>query len=153
VTARALLLLSLAGVVLAGCATAPDPRGGRYVVSSPRAPFYKYGPAQAFGADFALNRGQKVTVVENSLGFSKVMTDDGQAGYMPTDDLAPAPPEAPPQPVRVSRTVSRRGRGGVSEEPPPSAPRKSKPSTVEPGLPLFDANDIPLPTNAPPAKP
>src|SRR5436190_14589667 len=110
-TSPALSFLALLSVAaLSGCTTAPEPRGGRFVVSAPHAPFYKYGPAQAFGADFALNRGQKVTVVENSFGFSKVTTDDGIAGFMPTDDLTPAPPEPAPQQRATPRTASRRAR-------------------------------------------
>jgi hypothetical protein len=136
----------LALLALSGCTTAPEAHGGRYVVSAPRSPFYKYGPAQAFGADFALERGKKVTVIENSFGFSKVMTDDGQSGFMPTDDLAPAPPETASQETRTSHVASRRGRGVTGEET--FSPPKAKASKVEPGLPLFDANDVPLPTNS-----
>lgn len=127
-------------LVLAACATGSGT--GRYVVTAPKSEFYKYGPAQAFGPDFALNRGQKVTVVENSFGFSKVTTDDGISGYMPTDDLAPAPPEPAAQVRSKPRTASRRARGEETFE----APRKGR-SQVEAGLPLFDANDIPLPSN------
>ncbi len=124
-----------------GCATTGT-GAGRYVVTAPKSQFYKYGPAQAFGADFALNRGQKVTLVQNSFGFSKVTTDDGITGYMPTEDLAPVPAEPVAQMRSTPRVASRRiGDGG----PAP----KRKPSTIEPGLPLFDANDIPLPTKQP----
>ena len=138
----ALCLIAGALCLFSGCATgAAGP--GRYVVTSPKSPFYKYGPAQAFGADFALNRGQQVTVVEASFGFAKVTTDDGIAGYMPSDDLIPAPPDPLPQLRATPRTASRRIRGdNVRREP----------STIEPGLPLFDGSDIPLPTNSEPPK-
>ena len=112
------------------------------MVSAPKSQFYKYGPAQAFGADFALNRGQKVTVVENSFGFSKVTTEDGIAGYMPTEDLTPLPPEPAPQVRSMPRIASRR----VGAAP------KHQPSTIEPGLLLFDGTDIPLPTKSEPSK-
>ena len=143
-TPRALSQLVPLAILLAlpmGCATTGS-GAGRYVVTASKSQFYKYGPAQAFGADFALNRGQKVTVVENSFGFSKVTTDDGIAGFMPTDDLAPVPPEPAPQVRSAPRTAARR-------VPDRSAVSKRPPSTIEPGLPLFDANDIPLPTKQP----
>ena len=129
-------LAAVALSLLSGCAGGGG--AGRYVVTAPKSPFYKYGPAQAFGADFALNRGQKVTVVENSFGFSKVTTDDGIAGFMATEDLTPSP-DPVPQVRAAARTASRRIGGG--------APRKA-PSYVEPGLPLFDGSDLPLPSNA-----
>jgi hypothetical protein len=143
-----LCLMSALLALLPGCTTGGTGTG-RYVVTAPKSQFYKYGPAQAFGADFALNRGQKVTVVENSFGFSKVTTDDGIAGFMPTEDLAPAPPEPTPQLRSTPRTASRRNRGEETFVPPG---RKGSPSNVEPGLPLFEANDLPLPSNAEPPK-
>ncbi len=135
-------MVALAAVVLvAGCAHGGSAGTGRYVVTATKSPFYKYGPAQAFGADFALNRGQKVTVVESSFGFAKVTTEDGIAGYMPTDDLSPAPPEPAPQVRSEARAASRR------------VGSTTRPATyTEPGAPVFDANDIPLPSHATPTK-
>jgi len=130
--------------ILSGCSSGGG-APGRYVVTSAKSPFYKYGPAQTFGPDFALDRGQKVTVVQSSFGFAKVTTDDGTSGYMPTDDLAPAPAEAAAQVRAPARTASRPIRGEETFVPPP---RKKGPAQVESGLPLFDANDIPLPSNA-----
>ena len=143
-TCTALCLTTGVLALFSGCATsAAGP--GRYVVTSPKSPFYKYGPAQAFGADFALNRGQQVTVVENSFGFAKVTTDDGISGFMPSDDLIPAPPEPLPQTRSAPRTASRRIRGDSV---------RREPTVIEPGLPLFDGSDIPLPTKSePPKKP
>ncbi len=137
-------VLSAALAILAGCTTGGG-APGRYVVTAAKSPFYKYGPAQTFGPDFALDRGQKVTVVESSLGFAKVTTDDGTSGYMATDDLSPAPAEPGPQVRAPARTASRRARGEETFVPPS---RKKGPSQVESGLPLFDVNDIPLPSNA-----
>jgi hypothetical protein len=143
-----LCLLAVALALLPGCATSGG-ASGRYVVTAPKSPFYKYGPAQAFGADFALNRGQKVTVVENSFGFSRVTTEDGLAGYMPTDDLAPAPPEPAPQIRATPRTASRRIRGdaGAADVGDTRPSKRRAPSAIEPGLPLFEVNDLPLPTD------
>lgn len=138
-----LCLLAGALAMLAGCATTGG-GPGRYVVTSPKAPFYKYGPAQAFGADFALNRGQQLTVVENSFGFAKVTTDDGITGYMPSDDLAPAPPAPAPQIRAEPRVASRRAGGSGSAT-------KRQPTVLDTGLTLMEVNDLPLPTNAEPA--
>ena len=142
-------LAAVALPFLGGCAAGGS--SGRYVVTAVKSPFYKYGPAQAFGADFTLPRGQKITVVENSFGFAKVTTDDGIAGYMPTEDLAPVPAEPAP---RVTRTASRRitgvARGEETFVPPPM--RKPKPADKIGGdSPLFNVDDVPLPTD--PEKP
>ncbi len=144
-----LCLLAAALSFLPGCTTGGGAGSGRYMVGAPKSPFYKYGPAQAFGADFALHRGQIVTVTENSFGFSKVTTDDGIAGYMPSEDLILAPPEPAPQLRATPRTASRRIR---AEEPFSGAGRKRPSSVIEPGLPLFDGIDLPLPSNAEPPK-
>lgn len=135
-----IFLLALAAL-LGGCAAKGGP--GRYIVTASKSPFYKYGPAQAFGPDFALNRGQKVNVVENSFGFARVTTDDGISGYMATEDLTPAPPEPEAQVRSTARVTSRR----------PGARPPRAPSYIEPGAPLFDASDIPLPTKVEPPKP
>jgi hypothetical protein len=136
-----LRLCLLLGVLFtsAGCQTVPDT--GRYAVTSVKAPFYKYGPAQAFGADFALARGQHVTMVERGFGFSRVLTEDGVTGFVSTDDIAPSPE---PPPVPQSRVASRRGAI--------SAPRKKAAVLPEPDSGLFNVNDVPLPTDAEPAK-
>src|SRR5580704_16018184 len=77
---------------LSACETNSVPSGSKYMVSAPKAAFYKFGPAQSFGPDFALNEGARVTMLEHSFGFSRVMTEDGTAGFVATEDLKPAPP-------------------------------------------------------------
>ena len=47
------------------------PPSNQVLVSVPNAPFYKYGPAQAFGADFELTQGQKVTMLNGSLATAR----------------------------------------------------------------------------------
>ncbi|MEA3209575.1 MAG: hypothetical protein QOE70_2632 [Chthoniobacter sp.] len=134
--------------LLPGCDTSSTqaPASGRYVVSAPKSQFYKYGPAQPFGADFALPRGQRVTMVERAFGFSRVTTEDGQTGYVPTDDLAPAPPE-PAATLTLRQTASRRGRGHA-DAPYTGTVRKTVPPQREEGAtPLFDVYDVPLPTD------
>lgn len=122
------------------------PRNGRYVVTATRALFYKYGPAQNFGPDFALFKGHRVTVIEQSFGYAKVMTDDGITGYVASEDLAPAAPTPIPPINPASNTASRKSRGS---DPYYTGPvRKSKPpEKVEGSTPLFDVFDMPLPSD------
>jgi hypothetical protein len=111
-----------------GCHQA-DPKTDHYLVKSAKSEFYKYGPAQANGADMAIERGTAVTMVRRDFGFSQIRLADGHIGYVATDDLKPPP--APPPPPR----------------PRGSSPRRvaSKSSNVAPvrGDPLFDINDVP----------
>src|SRR5688500_9844291 len=81
---------------LAGCASPPVGPGTRAVVAVPKTSFFRQGPAQAFGPDFLHNEGSKVTVVQANFGYTKVTTEDGTTGFVSSDDLKPAPPEAPP---------------------------------------------------------
>ena len=69
-------------VLLAGCSHELAPPGSRFLVSAHSAQFYKYGPAQSFGADFVLPKGQRLIMLDRSFGFSRVMTDDGITGWV-----------------------------------------------------------------------
>lgn len=130
---------------LCSCAATPNPRAGRFVVSAAKSSFYKYGPAQTFGPDFALVKGQKLTLVEENYGYSRVMLDDGTAGYVATEDIAPAPKEIAP--ADAPRLASRRS-GGGPDAMYGGPNRKSRPvDRVENSSPLFDVFDVPLPTN------
>jgi len=146
---RALSLCLLFGAlcVLAGCNTVAD--NGRYAVSAMKAPFYKYGPAQAFGADFALVRGQHVTMVERGFGFSRVLTDDGVSGFVSTDDIASSPDPLPTKPRPL--VASRRG-GSSSGGSGGSGPRRKPAVMPEPDDGLFNVNDVPLPSDPEPPK-
>lgn len=120
---------------LGGCASpGPQPPTNLFLVSVPKAQFYKYGPAQAFGADFNLEQGQRITMVKREFGYSRIQLADGQTGYVSTDELEPAPPEPPPP----------------RATPPPRSKLSSgklRQSYVQPVSedPLFDITDIPLP--------
>jgi hypothetical protein len=140
--ARAFLLQPLLLLVAAvsGCATKPMPAGGRYVITAPKSALYKYGPAQSFGADLTLSQGTIVTMLQSTWGFSHVMTETGVSGYVSTDDLKLAPPApATPKPVLVSTTGSPQFYSG-----------RPKQNTIRPtpGGPLFDVNDVPMPSGA-----
>lgn len=104
------------------------------MISAKSSEFYKYGPAQAFGPDSALPRGQRVTLLKREFGYSQIQLADGTTGYVPTEDLKAAPP--PPMPARA------RGSGTTGARR--VAKRSSNVQPV-PEDPLFDINDIPLP--------
>jgi hypothetical protein len=98
--------LALAAIAaLVSCAAPKGPTlaaNSRCVVTALRTPFYRYGPAQATGADFVLMKGQVVTLLKRSFGYSQIMTADGTSGYVSTEDLGPAPAPTPtPKPKHV----------------------------------------------------
>jgi hypothetical protein len=138
---RAAILPPILGLALGvfGACTVPQSKTTSYLVSPATSEFYKYGPAQAFGADFALKRGDRVTMLRREFGFSQVRMEDGTTGYMATEDLKPAPT---PPPLARSR--------GGSPRHVASRGSNVKPT---PGDPLFDVTDIPLPLPAQPEKP
>lgn len=92
--------------LLGSCTSSPGPdfsgTGQKYIVTGKHAAFYRYGPAQALGPDFVLAEGRKVVLLKKEYGFSQIQTDDGHAGYVANEEIAPAPPEPTPRPV--SRT-------------------------------------------------
>ncbi len=85
-------------MLLAGCASQSGGgthAGETYIVKAQQSLFYLYGPAQVSGPDFALSKGQQVTMLERQYGFSHISVQPtGVTGYVSTDDLAPAPPPA-----------------------------------------------------------
>ena len=133
--------------MLAACATKSGsiPPGTICEITASRAPFYKYGPAQTFGADETLALGTRVSMVQRDFGFSRVTMANGLTGYVATDDLKPLPPEPKPKPERV---VTNRKLPRLF-----SAPIKRSDVQSTPGDPLFDINDVPLPMNDTPPKP
>lgn len=151
-----IVLTALAAIGLAGCASTDGSRDvGHYIVNVPQTPIFRYGPAQSFGPDFSLTQGQHVVMLRREFGYSRVMTDDGQSGYVATEDLAPAPP-----PPKVASNTARGNRG--SKLPPTGTYRPGVSSAnnrvLESG-PLFQGELPPLPERdpepspAPPKKP
>jgi hypothetical protein len=139
--------LTLAGL-LCGCANKGVfiPPGTVCEIGPSRAQFYKYGPAQTFGADESLPPGTRVTMVERDFGFSRITLANGLTGYVSTDDLKPLPPE--PKPKEKERVVTNRKLPRLF-----SAPIKRSDVKPTPGEPLFDINDVPLPMSDTPPKP
>ncbi len=125
------------------------PMGTRFVVSAPFAEFYKNGPAQDVGfaqhtfdnylasqytgPDFQLPKGASVTMLKRESGYSKVITDNGVAGYVANEKLGPAPAVArnvPVETTRPQRTIRERTRAI-----PPSRRHDDQ----------LDLSDLPLP--------
>ena len=107
----------------------------RYIVTADETAFYKYGPAQANGADMQLKKGREVVMLERHYGYSRVQLEEGDSGYVPTDDIAPSPHQQAlaSAPVRKSGGSSGGSRGGGR-------------------TPDFDQpNDVPLPSAQPPS--
>ena len=87
---RCVLPVALAWLwALGGCARmAGGPKAGSYLVSVAQAEFYKFGPAQSFGADFVLKKGERLTMLDRQWGFSRVLTDTGVVGYISNEQIA-----------------------------------------------------------------
>jgi hypothetical protein len=92
-----LALVCAGSVLLVGCAASkPGKVAAYYAVSVPQAQVYRFGPAQPTGADAQLKQGQKVIMLRQEYGYSRVMTEDGLSGYISNDFIAPtSPPEKP----------------------------------------------------------
>lgn len=135
------LLVPLLG---AGCSSsnpsASAANGTRYIVTADSTSFFKYGPAQQGGADYILQKGRQVELVERHYGFSRVRTDDGDTGYVPTDDLSPAPEEPRLAVVQPKKSTSgSRSRGGGSSQVIDQPNEAALPS-AQPG------SDVPAPS-------
>src|SRR5262249_53800948 len=67
-----------------------------YMVTAKVAQIYRFGPAQPTGADILLKQGQRVIMLRQEYGYSRVMTEDGLTGYVANDFIMPTtPPEKP----------------------------------------------------------
>ncbi|MEQ1859437.1 MAG: SH3 domain-containing protein [Chthoniobacteraceae bacterium] len=142
------VIVPVLAALLGACASGPDvPPGTACEITAARAPFYKFGPAQTFGADDMLAAGTRVTLIKRAMGFSRVMQNNGVTGYVSNDDLRPAAAESTPKPgsVVTNRKLDKLFTG-------PARRSAVKPT---PGDPLFDVNDVPLPVKEepPPAPP
>ena len=116
-----LLVLASTAMLLAGCVTVQNSRpGSRYEVVGSTSQFYKYGPAQAFGPDATLPKGEKVTLVKSEIGFSQVRRENNETGYIATESLRLLPPDPvrpTPKPSLVKRRSSRTPRSKPEPEP------------------------------------
>jgi hypothetical protein len=132
-------------MVLNACHTSSSGTAGaptaHYIVSAEDTAFYKNGPAQPNGPDMRLYKGQQITMLERHYGFSRVETVDGQAGYVPTEDITPAP-NAPKTAEAQSR---KHGGTGAARSSPGRAPDFDQPNDA--ALPSRQApSDEPAPS-------
>ena len=116
------LTLTLSASLLAGCATSKkadatatgNKKEDWYAVVAPQTPFYHYGPQQGSGPDSQLSKDSIMKVIRPSFGYVKVQLQDGQSGYVASEDIRPAPPQlvseklAPPpaDPIVASHDTS-----------------------------------------------
>lgn len=93
-----LTLACVCAALLGGCETSKPGKGDvYYAVSAKQAQVYRFGPAQPTGADALLTQGQRVIMLRQEFGYSRVMTEDGLTGYVANDFIAPAPPPEKPR--------------------------------------------------------
>ena len=135
--ATPLITFLAALLILNACATKPV-QPTAYIVSAPKAAFYKYGPAQSNGPDLLLLKGRKLTLMGRSYGFSEVMTEDGTSGYIANEDIKPAPQELALAPVSSQNPLPTPANGKK-----PNRANAANPSQKSSG---FDINDVPLPS-------
>lgn len=113
------ILAGATGVLLAaGCASVNKPGANAsasdswYSVAANQTPFYRYGPQQGNGPDMQLPQDSIMKVIRPSFGYVKVQLQDGENGYVASEDIRPAPatlvaeklaPPPTPPPVLVSQ--------------------------------------------------
>ena len=90
--------------------------GNWYSVAANQTPFYRYGPQQASGPDQQLPHDSIMKVIRPSFGYVKVQLQDGENGYVASEDIAPAPatlvaeklaPPPAPEPISTVRVLPR----------------------------------------------
>jgi hypothetical protein len=127
---RRFVMPALVGLLAAGCSSSlktsvlSGTTGNWYSVAANQTPFYRYGPQQASGPDQQLAHDSIMKVICPSFGYVKVQLQDGENGYVASEDIAPA-----------AATL-------VAEKltpPPPPAPAPSYAGQTEPGE-QFDLN-------------
>ena len=92
------MLACLGMALFAGCAASKPGKGDMYyAVSAKLAQVYRFGPSQPTGADALLKQGQRIIMLRQEYGYSRVMTEDGMTGYIANDLIAPAPPPEKPR--------------------------------------------------------
>ena len=91
-----LVVPALVALLAAGCASSLKPSalsgttGGWYSVAANQTPFYRYGPQQGNGPDMQLPRDSIMKVIRPSFGYVKVQLQDGENGYVASEDIRPA---------------------------------------------------------------
>jgi hypothetical protein len=105
---RAVLPAAALGLLLGSCSSTitQGTIGDWYAVTTPQTPFYHYGPQQGNGPDSQLPKDSIMKVIRPSFGYVKVQLQDGENGYVASEDIRPAskslveeklaPPPPPP---------------------------------------------------------
>lgn len=140
-------ILSVCAFALGACTSSqsgPQPQGANggpalYIVTADKAPFFKYGPAQQGGADYQLKKNQVVTMVDRKYGYSRVLDPDGDSGFVPTDDLMPAPNQSESSSIVTPPKNTGSGSGNARSV------RAVAPTDID------QPNDATLPSKQPPA--
>ena len=68
------------------------PDKDRYKVTADTTGVFRYSPLQASGSDFDLKKNARVTMINRGRGFSQIKAEDGQTGYVGTQDIAQLAP-------------------------------------------------------------
>src|SRR5436190_14193336 len=155
---QCLVLPALVALLAAGCASSLKPAlsgttGGWFSVAASQTPFYRYGPQQGNGPDMQLPQDSIMKVIRPSFGYVKVKLQDGESGYVASEDIRPAapalvaqklaPPPEPVAPTLASHTDQGEQFGLNSDDPRLVAPPEPLPE-VSP-TPDFRYEPAPLP--------
>ena len=120
------VVLAFAGLLAVGCTSSlktsvlSGTTGNWYSVAANQTPFYRYGPQQASGPDQQLPHDAIMKVIRPSFGYVKVQLQDGENGYVASEDIAPAAA------ALVAEKLA-------PPPPPPIAPEPSYAGQQEPG--------------------
>ena len=146
---RAAVILCLLPLVLAaGCHPAQDavtsannnaalPGNGltdTYRVRAATTAFYHVSPLQAAGADEQLKKDTEITMLQSSRAFSRIITAQGETGYVATEDIGPlnaqeiaaANAGSIQAQLESQRQVAARSMGGDGYTIPPEAGSQEK---------------------------
>ena len=77
-------------LTITGCNTMDSAANAGHYEVRVDTPMYRYGPAQSFGPDSTLKQGQHLILMRKDYGYSRIMTDENQTGYVATKDILPS---------------------------------------------------------------
>jgi hypothetical protein len=95
---RCLTPIGAVALLAAGCASSiklnalSGTTNTWYSVAANQTPFYRYGPQQGSGPDSQLPRDSIMKVIRPSFGYVKVQLQDGESGYVASEDIRAAAP-------------------------------------------------------------
>ncbi len=123
--------------------------GDWYAVTADHTAFYRYGPQQGNGADEQLPKDSIMKVIRPSFGYVKVQLQDGQSGYVASEDIRRAPAalvaeKMAPPPTPAPLIANHEEQFGLDS---------TDPRLVAPPEPLPDPQNDPLPPEATPTPP